>query len=100
MKKVGIFTLAAVFALGTSAYGADQTLTSTKAASAIILDGMIDKAWDAAKAITVTVDELPYEPSNGYEGMQSTEVNIKSLYDSENVYFLITYKDPTAQQRI
>jgi hypothetical protein len=95
MKKVGIFTLAAVFALGTSAYGADQTLTSTKAASAIVLDGMIDKAWDAAKAITVTVDELPYEPSNGYEGMQSTEVNIKSLYDSENVYFLITYKDPT-----
>ncbi len=95
MKKVGIITLATVFALGTSAYGADQTLISTKAASPVVLDGMVDKAWDGAKAITVTVDELPYEPSNGYKGMDSTKVSIKSLYDSENVYFLITYKDPT-----
>jgi len=95
MKKVGIFTLATVFALGAQAYAADQTLTSTKTASPILLDGMADKAWDAAKAITVTVDELPYEPSNGYTGMQSTEVSIKSLYDSDSVYFLITYKDPT-----
>jgi hypothetical protein len=95
MKKVGIFTIATVFALSGSVYAADQTLTSTKAGSPIVLDGMADKAWDAAKAITVTVDELPYEPSNGYKGMQKTDVSIKSLYDADNVYFLITYKDPT-----
>ena len=95
MKKLGIFTMTGLLALGTSAYGADQTLISSKAGSPIVLDGMADKAWDAAKAITIKVDELPYEPSNGYPGMQSTDVSVKSLYDSENVYFLITYKDPT-----
>ncbi len=96
MKKTGILTLAGIFALSaTAAYAADQTLISTKAASPIILDGMADKAWDGAKAITVTLDELPYEPDNGYEGMSETDVSIKSLYDDKNVYFLITYKDPT-----
>jgi hypothetical protein len=95
MKKTGILTIAGIFALSATAYAADQTLISTKAASPIVLDGMADKAWDAAKAITVTLDELPYEPSNGFEGMSETDVSIKSLYDSKNVYFLITYKDPT-----
>ncbi len=95
MKTIGILGIAAVCALSTSAFGADQTLVSTKAGSAIVLDGMADKAWDAAKPITVTVDETPYEPNNGYGGMQKTDVHIKSLYDDKNVYFLITYKDPT-----
>jgi hypothetical protein len=95
MKTMGILTMAGVFLLSSSAYGADQVLTSTKAGSPIVLDGMADKAWDAAKAITVTVDDTPYEPSNGYKGMTKTDVNIKSLYDDKNVYFLITYKDPT-----
>ncbi len=95
MNKIGILSVAGIFALSTSAIAADQTLTSTKASSPIVLDGMADKAWDSAKAITVTVDELPYEPDNGYEGMQETDVSIKSLYDDKSVYFLITYKDPT-----
>lgn len=95
MKKVGILTMASIFTLSVSAYAADQTLVSTKAGSPIVLDGMADKAWDAAKAITVSLEELPYEPSNGYEGMRDTEVSVKSLYDDNSVYFLITYKDPT-----
>ena len=95
MKKTGILTIAGIFALSATAYAADQTLVSTKAASPIVLDGMADKAWSAAKAITVTLDELPYDPNNGYDGMSETDVSIKSLYDSKNVYFLITYKDPT-----
>jgi len=95
MDKIGIITLAGFFALSASAYAADKTLISTKTSSPIVLDGMADKAWDAAKKITVTLDELPYEPSNGYTGMTKTDVNIKSLYDDKNVYFLITYKDPT-----
>ena len=95
MKTLGILTLTAFFALGTTAFGADQTLISSKTSASIILDGMADKAWDAAKPITVTVNELPYEPSNGYTGMKSTDVNIKSLHDDKNIYFLITYKDPT-----
>lgn len=95
MKKIGILTMAGMIALSTSAIAADQTLTSTKAGSAIVLDGKADKAWDGAKGITVKVDELPYEPNNGYKGMQDTDVTIKSLYDDKNVYFLFTYKDPT-----
>ncbi len=95
MKTLGILSVATVLALSTTAIAADQTLFSSKASSPIILDGLADKAWDAAKTITVTVDETPYEPNNGYKGMDNTKVNIKSLYDDNYVYFLITYKDPT-----
>ncbi|BHH85883.1 ethylbenzene dehydrogenase-related protein [Desulforhopalus sp. 52FAK] len=93
MKNLGILTLTGLVVLTGSAMAADQTLISTKADSAIVLDGMADKAWSAAKGITVTVDELPYEPNNGYTGMQKTDVTIKSLYDENSIYFLITYKD-------
>lgn len=95
MKKVGALTLAGLIICGASAYAADQTLISTKAGSPIILDGSADKAWENAKEIVVKVDELPYEPNNGYKGMQETDVQIKSLYDDNYVYFLISYKDPT-----
>lgn len=95
MKKMTICTLAALLGISTSAYAADQTLVSTKTSSPIILDGMADKAWDSAKPVTVTLDETPYSPSNGYKGMTKTDVIIKSLYDDKNVYFLISYKDPT-----
>ena len=86
MKTIGILTMASIFTLSVSAYGADQTLVSTKAGSPIILDGMADKAWEAAKPITIALEELPYEPNNGYEGMRDTEVSIKSLYDDASVF--------------
>ena len=87
--------MAATFTFSFTAYGADQTLVSTKAGSPIVLDGLADKAWEAATAISVSLEETPYEPSNGYEGMRETKVSVKSLYDENNVYFLITYNDPT-----
>jgi len=97
MKKTILVAMAGLVAFGTSAYAADadKTLVSTKAAAPIVLDGVADKAWDAAKALTINLDQLPYEPSNGYPGMKSTDVTIKSLYDDKHVYFLISYKDPT-----
>ncbi len=95
MKKIGIYTLSALVGIAGSAYAADQTLVSTKAPTSIVLDGMADEAWSSAKAITVTLDETPYTPNNGYKGMTKTDVVVKSLYDDKNVYFLITYKDPT-----
>ncbi|MEN8189620.1 MAG: ethylbenzene dehydrogenase-related protein [Thermodesulfobacteriota bacterium] len=95
MKKITILTMAAVFGFSAAAYGVDQTLISSRTKAPVILDGMVDKAWGAAKPITVTVDETPYEPNNGYKGMDGTDVKIKSLYDDKNVYFLVTYKDPT-----
>ena len=95
MKNLGILVFAGVFALAAPAGAADQTLYSSKTKMPIVLDGLADKAWDAAEPITVTIDETPYEPNNGYKGMQETDVKIKSLYDDKHVYFLITYKDPT-----
>lgn len=95
MKKIGLLAMAGVVALGTSVYAGETTLVSSKAAGAIDLDGKAEKAWDAAAPLTVTLDQLPYEPNNGYPGMKSTEVTIKSLYDDKNIYFLISYKDPT-----
>ncbi len=95
MKKAAVLTLAGIFSLSATAFAADQVLVSSKTDSPIVLDGVADTIWDSAKKITVTVDELPYEPSNGYQGMTSTDVSVKSLYDDEYVYFLITYKDPT-----
>jgi hypothetical protein len=95
MKKAGIIAMAGLVAFGSSAFAADKTLISSKAGGPIVLDGIADKAWDGAKALTVNLDQLPYEPSNGFPGMTSTDVTIKSLYDDKNVYFLISYKDPT-----
>ncbi len=95
MKKIGILAMAGMVAFGTSAYGAGSTLVSSKVGTPIVLDGMADKAWESAMPLSVTVDQLPYEPNNGYLGMQATDVTIKSLYDDNYIYFLISYKDPT-----
>lgn len=95
MKTIATFTIIGMVAFATQSMAADQTLVSTKAPSPIVLDGKVEKAWDTAKEIVVTVDELPYEPNNGYKGIKETDVSLKSLYDDKYVYFLITYKDPT-----
>lgn len=95
MKTTGLLTLAGLVALSSPAIGADQTLISSKASGPIVLDGKADQAWEKVEGIIVSLEELPYEPDNGYEGMRKTDVSIKSTYDDKNVYFLITYKDPT-----
>lgn len=74
---------------------AATTLTSVKTDKPILLSGAVDNAWQKAAPLKVTLDNLPYEPSNGYEGMQETTVTMKSLYDDEYIYFLLQYKDPT-----
>ena len=38
---------------------------------------------------------FPMNPVTAMEEWGSTKVSIKSLYDDKNVYFLISYKDPT-----
>ncbi len=74
---------------------ASTTLTSVKTNKPILLSGAIDNAWQKAAPLEVTLDNLPYEPSNGYAGMKETTVTLKSLYDDEYIYFLIQYNDPT-----
>jgi len=74
---------------------AATTLTSVKTNKPILLSGAIDNAWQKAAPLEVVLDNLPYEPSNGYAGMKKTTVIMKSLYDDEYIYFLIQYNDPT-----
>lgn len=70
-------------------------LVSVKTDTAIVLDAVAEKAWDKAIALEVKLDQMPYEPNNGYDGVRETTVKIKSLYDEKNVYFYLQYADPT-----
>ncbi len=74
---------------------ATATLTSVKTDKPILLSGVVDNAWQKAAPLKVTLDNLPYEPSNGYDGMKETTVTMKSLYDDEYIYLLLQYEDPT-----
>lgn len=97
MKSTIIRTLAlltCLLFLGMSAY-ASTTLTSVKTKKPILLSGAVDNAWQQAAPLKVTVDNLPYEPNNGYEGMQETTVTLKSLYDDDYLYLLVQYPDTT-----
>jgi len=52
------------------------------------LDGVADEAfWADAEDFVIDVD-------GGFGGFE-TKVNLKAVYTADNVYFLVTYKDPT-----
>ena len=72
-----------------------SVLESNKAMTDITIDGQADSAWDNAKSIKIKLNKLPYKPNNGYDGIKKTNVEMKSLYDDEYVYFLVRYDDPT-----
>ncbi|PKH02809.1 ethylbenzene dehydrogenase [Psychromonas sp. MB-3u-54] len=97
LKKSLIASSALVFSL--IPFGAVQaentTLESVKSMSEIKMDGMADAAWDKAPSMKVKIDKQPYKPSNGYEGITRTIVEMKSLYDDQYIYFLMSYADPT-----
>ncbi|MCP5160896.1 MAG: ethylbenzene dehydrogenase [Hahellaceae bacterium] len=73
----------------------DDVLTSVRAGGPVVVDGVVDHVWTSAKAVHIELDQTLYEPSNGYPGMASTTVEMKSLYDDKNIYFLLQYTDPT-----
>ncbi|MFC1496891.1 ethylbenzene dehydrogenase-related protein [Verrucomicrobiota bacterium] len=99
MKKVviSIVSIAAIlFVSGCSkAPNEPATLKSIKTTQKILVDAVAGKAWAAAPAMQVKLSKLPYKPSNGYTGIKGTVVILKSLYDDNNVYFLMQYDDPT-----
>jgi hypothetical protein len=91
-----LFALAGVLFVAQPALAAGKMkLVSVKTSTEIALDAASEKAWDSAEALTVDLNLTPYKPSNGYDGMKQTTLTIKSLYDNDNVYFYIQYKDPT-----
>ncbi|TWI98013.1 carbohydrate binding protein with CBM9 domain [Mucilaginibacter frigoritolerans] len=72
-----------------------STLVSVKTASAPIIDGSVDGVWANAPKLEVTAT-VP-DPGNGtFEGYIGLSYNItlRSLYDANNVYFLVQWNDP------
>jgi hypothetical protein len=69
-------------------------LLSFKTTTAPTIDGTIDAIW--AKATKLNVDPtVPYPGNNlfsGYNG-ESYPATIRSMYDDQNIYFLIEYAD-------
>ena len=86
--------IACLLFVGATAQAA-TTLTSVKTDKPVLLSGTADKVWNKAAPLTVKLDNLPYEPSTGYDGMKETTVTMKSLYDDEYIYLLVQYDDPT-----
>ncbi|SEQ89702.1 Ethylbenzene dehydrogenase [Amphritea atlantica] len=81
-------------ALSSAVQAANETLTSVKTDTTIILDGMAESAWDKAPELSIQLDNLPYKADN-YGGMSSVNVRLKSLYDEHFIYLLVQYNDPT-----
>jgi len=73
---------------------AENNLSSFKTASTVVIDGIAEPLWDSAQPLQVKVAKQPYLADN-YQGIQETDVTIKSLYDNQYVYFLVQYADPT-----
>lgn len=99
--NIATFTLliaVGVFLVPTHAHAAKKkqmALSSIKTNAPITLDANEESAWSKATTIEIDLANTPYKPSNGYEGMRSTTVAIRTLYDDENIYFFVQYKDPT-----
>ncbi len=73
----------------------EKTLISKITTDHIRVDGFSEAAWGAANQIEILVDEIPYEPNNGYEGIRKTKIIAKALYDDEYLYMTFQWKDPT-----
>lgn len=72
-----------------------MVLSATRTDMPIQLDDEIDAAWQNAIPLTVRLNQLTYEPSTGYPGIEQTDMEVRSLYDDQYVYFLFKWEDPT-----
>jgi hypothetical protein len=72
----------------------EKTLVSVKTDAAPAIDGKVDDSWSKAQPVAIELGKLMYEPKN-YKGITKTTVNLRSLYDGENIYFLAQWADPT-----
>ncbi len=76
--------------------GESNILLALKTTTPPTIDGSVDAAWAAATKLDVT-PEVP-NPGNGlfagYIGEQYP-VTLRSMYDDQNIYFLLEWKDAT-----
>lgn len=94
-STVWLVFMASITFLMASPALAQPSLVSVKAEKPPVIDGTQDALWERAPAHKITLDKTVYEPSNGYKGITKATVTLRSLYDAENVYFLVRYEDPT-----
>jgi len=90
----GVLALGLGFA-ASLAFGQAKSLVSVRTDQAPAIDGAADAVWAKAAEYKMLLDKTPYEPSNGYKGAKKSTVTMKSLYDAENIYFLVQWDDPT-----
>lgn len=80
-----------------SSSGSSSTLNAYKTSTAPVIDGNVDAIWANAQALSVT-PTVP-DPGNGlfmgYCGEQYP-ATIQSMYDANNVYFLVKWNDSTS----
>lgn len=96
-QKVSLTGLSIVVAsamlLSSNALASDFKLESIKVSAPVSMDAS-DAAWAKAKEISVPLTETPYKPE-GFKGMTTSTVVLKSLYDDKNIYIKLQYDDPT-----
>lgn len=88
-------TLCALLAAASAEAAPPLALQAFRSPQPISIDGTADPAWSKAAPLVLSLAELPYKPDNGYDGMKSTDAELRALYDDEHVYILLRYKDPT-----
>ena len=78
-----------------------STLVSLKVSAAPTIDGIIDDMWDNAAKVNV-LPQVP-DPGNslfaGYIG-QTYNGTLRSMYDDQNIYFLLEIKDATQSTNV
>lgn len=94
-KTITLLNLITLSALAFNAEAASLHLESFHTTQPVTIDGVQESLWERATPLNVELNETPYKPSNGYEGMQETTVELRSVYDQKHIYFLVRYPDPT-----
>lgn len=74
----------------------ETELLSLKTTTAPTVDGVVEPAWENARKLitSATVPDPGDKVFNGYVG-NTYAVVMRSMYDTENIYFLIEWNDPT-----
>ena len=83
----------------TSVQAMERDLSAVRLDGPLTIDGRMDATWDAATPLMVKVNELPYKPDNGYDGMTETDVELRAMYDDEHLYIFARWDDPTHSLR-
>ncbi len=99
MNNTMLVTIAAAI-ISQSVNASNHTLTAHRLQQGEVqIDGVTDDIWKQAKSLNIKVDELPYKPDNGYDGITESNVELRALYDEQYLYMQVRWNDPTKSLR-